>query len=248
MRLKNKVAIITGSTRGIGYFVAEKFIKEGAKVIICGSSQENAEVSSKKLLETNKEAEILPVGVNLTSTEDIMNLIKIVKDKYGRIDVLVNNAGITASALITDISDEDFDKMMNINVTGMFKLTREVVKIMKETGGSIINTSSMVGTYGSKAQVHYAASKGAINAITKSLAKELGIFNIRVNAVAPGVILTDMTKEAVNEQMMEGLKRMIPLGRPADPKELAGTYVYLASDDSSYTSGAIINVDGGIVM
>lgn len=248
MRLNGKVAIVTGGTRGIGYSVVSAFIKEGAKVIVCGSNQKNADDAVSKLKEMHSNAEITGVGVNLTNTNEIASLVNLVKEKYGRIDILVNNAGITGAAPITEITDEDFEKMMNINVFGMFKLTREVVKIMKETGGSIINTSSMVGTYGSRMQVHYAASKGAINAITKSLSKELGMYKIRVNAVAPGVVLTDMTKEAVNDQMMEGLKRMIPLGKGAEAEELAGAYVYLASDESSYTSGTIIGVDGGIVM
>ncbi|MBQ3142661.1 MAG: 3-oxoacyl-ACP reductase FabG [Bacilli bacterium] len=248
MRLKDKVAIITGSTRGIGYSIAEAFVKEGAKVVLCGSSQENADKSYQKILEKYSEADVLPIGVNLTSTEDIISLVEKTINKYGKIDVLVNNAGITGTSPITELSDEDFEKMMNINVFGAFKLTREVVKKMKEYGGSIINTSSMVANYGGRNQVHYSASKGAINAMTKSLSKELGMYNIRVNAVLPGVTLTDMTKDAVSDEMLEGLKRMIPLGRASQPEELAGAYVYLASDEASFTTGTLISVDGGIVM
>lgn len=248
MKLKNKIAIITGSTRGIGYAVAEAFIKEGATVILCGSTQNSADIAANKILESFPNSQVYPFGVNLTNTNEIKSLVQTVIDKYGKIDILVNNAGITGTCPLIDLTDDEWDKMISINVTGMFKITREVVKHMKDTGGSIINTSSMVGTNGSKMQVHYAASKGAINSITKSLAKELGKYNIRVNAVAPGVVLTDMTKDAVNDQMLGALKSMTPLGKAANPNELAGAYVYFASDDSSFTTGTILGVDGGLLM
>ena len=138
--------------------------------------------------------------------------------------------------------------MFNINFFGVVTLTREVVKYMKDTGGSIINTSSMVGTYGARNQSAYASSKFAINGFTKSLAKELGIYNIRVNAVAPGVVETDMVKENVSDEMKAGLLRMTPLARMAEPKDLAGIYIYLASDKSAFTTGTIIGIDGGLIM
>ena len=138
--------------------------------------------------------------------------------------------------------------MFDINFFGVVSLTREVVKHMKETGGSIINTSSMVGMYGGRNQSAYASSKFAINGLTKSLAKELGMYNIRVNAVAPGVVGTDMVKENVSEEMKQGLLRMTPLNKMADPSDLAGAYLYLASDLSKFTTGTIVQVDGGLVM
>ncbi|MBQ2763253.1 MAG: SDR family oxidoreductase, partial [Candidatus Methanomethylophilaceae archaeon] len=135
-----------------------------------------------------------------------------------------------------------------INLTGPFKMIREVSKVMMKTGGSIINTSSMVGTYGGKMQTAYSSSKFGINGLTKSCAKELGQYNIRVNAVAPGAVATDMAAQNTDERMMQFLTSLTPLGRVADPDELAGAYVYLASDDSSFTTGTVINVDGGIVI
>ena len=190
----------------------------------------------------------MPLGVKITDSNEVKNMVEQVVSKWGYIDILVNNAGITATKSILEMTDEDFTSMMDINVTGVFKCTREVAKIMKERGGSIINTGSMVGIYGGKMQCAYGASKFAVHGFTKSCSKELGMYNIRVNAVAPGVVGTDMVAESVSEQMLQGLKHMTPLGRMADPKELAGAYVYLASDDASFTTGTIIQVDGGIVM
>lgn len=248
MRLKNKVAVITGASRGIGFSVAEAFIREGAKIALCGSRQESAESAASKLLQTYPDAEILPVGVDVTDSGAISDMVSRVVDKWGYIDVLVNNAGVTSAKQLFDMTDEDFDSVIRINLSGPFKCTREAAKIMRQRGGSIINTSSMVGTYGGKMQSAYSSSKFGINGLTKSCAKELGVYGIRVNAVAPGVVATDMMKNSVNDQMLAGLKQVTPLGRPGEPKELAGAYVYLASDEASFTTGTIIHVDGGIVM
>ncbi|NCB33408.1 MAG: SDR family oxidoreductase [Erysipelotrichia bacterium] len=248
MRLENKVAIVTGASRGIGYSIAEQFVKEGAKVVLCGSRQESAEKAVGKLKEQYPNAEIMPAGVDVTDSISIANLVSEVNDKYGYIDILVNNAGVTSAKQIFEMSDEDFDSVIRINLAGPFKFIREVSKIMKEHGGSIINTSSMVGTYGGRMQSAYSSSKFGINGLTKSCAKELGQYGIRVNAVAPGVVATDMMKNSVNDQMLEGLKKVTPMQRIADPSELAGAYVYLASDEASFTTGTIVHVDGGIVM
>lgn len=248
MRLENKVAVITGASRGIGFSVAEAFVREGAKIALCGSRQESAESAATKLLQTYPNAEILPVGVDVTDSGAISDMVSRVVDKWGYIDVLVNNAGVTSAKQLFDMTDEDFDSVIRINLSGPFKCTREVAKIMRQRGGSIINTSSMVGTYGGKMQSAYSSSKFGINGLTKSCAKELGAYGIRVNAVAPGVVATDMMKNSVNEQMLSGLKQITPLGRAGEPKELAGSYVYLASDEASFTTGTILHVDGGIVM
>lgn len=248
MRLENKVAVITGASRGIGFSVAEAFVREGAKIALCGSRQESAESAAAKLLQTYPNAEILPVGVDVTDSGEISDMVSRVVDKWGYIDVLVNNAGVTSAKQLFDMTDEDFDSVIRINLSGPFKCTREVAKIMRQRGGSIINTSSMVGTYGGKMQSAYSSSKFGINGLTKSCAKELGAYGIRVNAVAPGVVATDMMKNSVNEQMLSGLKQITPLGRAGEPKELAGAYVYLASDEASFTTGTILHVDGGIVM
>jgi NAD(P)-dependent dehydrogenase (short-subunit alcohol dehydrogenase family) len=247
--LKGKVAIITGSSRGIGYSVADAYLREGAKVAVCGSNISSAEKAKTTLSEKYDANDIMAFGVDVTSTESVAAMVKSVVDKWGKIDILVNNAGITATKKIFDMTDDDFESVLRINLCGPFICTREVARVMKENGGgSIINTSSMVGTYGGKMQTAYSSSKFGINGLTKSCAKELGEYNIRVNAVAPGVVGTDMVSKFVDAQMLEALKHFTPLKRMADPDELAGAYVYLASDGASFTTGTIINVDGGIVM
>lgn len=249
MKLKDKIAIITGASRGIGFAVAEAFLKEGAKITLCGSKLSSAQKATDKLLKIYPHADILPIGVSMTNTDEISEMVKATVAKWGRIDILVNNAGITTTKSILEMTDDDFESVLDINLVGPFKCTREVAKVMKENGGgSIINTSSMVGSYGGKMQTAYASSKFGINGLTKSCAKELGQYNIRVNAVAPGVVGTDMVAASVTDRMMAGLMAVTPLGRMADPKELAGAYVYLASDEASFTTGTILHVDGGIVM
>ena len=249
MNLNNKVALITGSTRGIGNSIAKLFLENNAKVVICGSSEENATKAVNKLKkELNlTDDNIMPVGLNMKNTDSIKTAVEKVINNWGQIDVLINNAGITSNVSLLDSTDEDFMEMFQINFFGVVSLTREVVKHMKETGGSIINTSSMVANFGARNQAAYASSKFAINGLTKSLAKELGMYNIRVNAVAPGVVATDMMS-IVTEEMKQGLLRMTPLNRMAEPTDLAGAYLYLASDLSKFTTGTIIQVDGGLVM
>ena len=250
MNLNNKVALITGSTRGIGKSIASLFLESGAKVVVCGSNIENAERAVEQIkneLNINDD-NIMPIGINMKDKENIKEVVNSIIERFGKIDILVNNAGITSNVSLLDSTDEEFEEIFQINFFGVVTLTREVVKYMKETGGSIINTSSMVGMYGGRNQSAYASSKFAINGLTKSLAKELGMYNIRVNAVAPGVVGTDMVKENVSDQMKEGLLRMTPLHKMAEPSDLAGAYLYLASDASKFTTGTIINVDGGLIM
>ncbi len=249
MRLEGKVAVITGASRGIGYAVARAFAREGARVALCGSRLSSAERAAQQLLAELPRAELLPLGVDVADTEAVRAMVGAVMRRWGRVDVLVNNAGVTSAKQIFDMTDEDFDAVLRVNLGGAFKCTREVAPIMRrQGGGSIVNTSSMVGTYGGKMQTAYSSSKFAVNGLTKSCAKELGPYHIRVNAVAPGVVGTDMVAQSVDERMMAGLKAMTPLGRMAQPEELAGAYVYLASDEASFTTGTILHVDGGIVM
>ena len=249
MNLENKVALITGSTRGIGNSIARLFLENNAKVVICGSTKENAEKAIEKMKEelSLTDENIMGIGLNMKDASSMKSSVEEVINKWGRIDVLVNNAGITSNVSLLDSTDEQFMEMFQINFFGVVSLTREVVKYMKETGGSIINTSSMVGNYGARNQSAYASSKFAINGLTKSLAKELGMYNIRVNAVAPGVVATDMMS-IVTDEMKQGLLRMTPLNKMAEPTDLAGAYLYLASDLSKFTTGTIIQVDGGLVM
>ena len=249
MNLENKVAIITGSTRGIGNSIARLFLENNAKVVICGSTEENALKAVNKMKEELNltDDNIMGIGLNMKDTSAIKESVDKVINKWNKVDILVNNAGITSNVSLLDSTDEDFMEMFQINFFGVVSLTREVVKNMKETGGSIINTSSMVANYGARNQSAYASSKFAINGLTKSLAKELGMYNIRVNAVAPGVVATDMMS-IVTEEMKQGLLRMTPLNKMAEPTDLAGAYLYLASDLSKFTTGTIIQVDGGLVM
>lgn len=248
--LEGKVAIITGSSRGIGYSIAELFLKEKAKVVVCGSKLESAEKAREKLIASGyDENNIIPLAINMTKSEEFASLISDVVNKWGKIDILVNNAGITSNVKFMDTTRSQFMEMFEVNFFSVIELTREVAKYMIENkGGSIINTSSMVGINGGRGQVAYASSKAAINGLTISLAKELGPYNIRVNAVAPGVVGTDMMMGAVNEDMKKALINMTPLQRMASPNDLAGAYLYLASDASSFTTGTIIKVDGGLMM
>lgn len=250
MNLEGKVALITGSTRGIGNSIVRLFAQNNAKVVICGSSITSASKAIETMIEALKlpRENILALGLDITNPEQIKEGVKKVIDTFGKIDILVNNAGITSNVSLLDSTDEEFQHMFDVNFFGVVTLTREVVKYMKTNGGSIINTSSMVGIYGGKNQSAYSSSKFAINGLTKSLAKELGIYNIRVNAVAPGVVATDMVKENVTDAMKQGLLSMTPLNKMGEPEDLAGAYLYLASDLSKFTTGTIISVDGGLIM
>jgi len=250
MKLENKVAIITGSSRGIGYEIAKLYLKEGAKVMVCGSKDESALKAVSMLKEELNITDdfISGIGVNLKDNSSVERVVEETIKKFGKLDILVNNAGITSRESLTDADDEVFYNMFEINFYGPMRLIRASVPYMKENGGSIINTSSMVGIYGSPNQAAYTSSKFAINGLTKACAKELGQFNIRVNAVAPGVVGTDMVAGNVTEEMKQGLIRMTPLKRMAGPEDLAGAYLYLASDEASFTTGAIIQVDGGLIM
>lgn len=250
MNLDGKVAIVTGSSRGIGYEIAKLFLENGAKVVVCGSNINSAKKACDKLKsELNILGEmIFPVSLDMRDADTIKDVVDTVIAKWSRIDILVNNAGITSNRSFLDTTLEEFKDMFEVNFFGPVTLTREVVKYMKETGGSIINTGSMVGIYGGRGQVDYACSKASIHGLTKSLAKELGEYNIRVNAVAPGVVATDMMGDFVSSQMSSRLVNMTPLRSMAKASDLAGAYLYLASDLSKFTTGTIIQVDGGLVL
>lgn len=247
MRLENKVAIVTGSSRGIGYAVACGFAKEGAKVVICGTTIEGANKGLENLKLEIPNVDAMAVALNVSELASVEHAFKEVYDKYGHIDVLVNNAGIVFTKMLENMTDEEYNKVMDTNAGGTIRCSREALKYMKN-GGSIINTTSMNGIYGTPSQVAYSASKAAVIGITKSLAKELGRYHIRVNAVAPGMIGTDMVKENVTEEIKMRLMAMTPLNRMGEPSDLQGIYTLLASDESSFITGTIISVDGGLVM
>lgn len=246
--LKNKVAVITGGTRGIGYAIAETFIKNNAKVAIFGSKQETVINALIKLKNAYPESEILGLAPNLSDYSEVEFSINEVYKKFGKIDILVNNAGISAREPIEQYNPDDFKKIMDLNVTAVFNGCKAVVPIFKEkNGGCIINTSSMVSLYGQESGVGYPTSKFAVNGLTKSLARELGKFNIRVNAVAPGVTKTDMVA-ALPKEMVERVSSTIPMGRVGEPQEVANAFLFLASDLASYVSGTILSVDGAKVQ
>ena len=240
--LKDKVVIITGGTRGIGLETARTFIKNKAKVIIFGSRKESVD----KALDELKNEGLAADGYypNLGSYEDINDTMKLIVSKYKKIDVLVNNAGLSESKPIEDLSTDDFDRVVNLNLNSLFYTIKAVVPYMKDNnGGVILNTSSMVSIYGQPSGVSYPASKFAVNGLTKSLARELGKYNIRVNAVAPGVTNTDMVKKLPQDKV-EMLVKTIPLGRIGEPTDIANAFLFLASDLATYVTGTILSVDG----
>lgn len=240
--LENKVAIITGGTRGIGLETVKLFKENQANVILFGSKKETVEEAINKL--KGEGIEVSGYYPNLNDFEEISKVVEEIYNNYGHIDILVNNAGISANKKIEDTSTEDFAKIMDLNVNAIFNMTKAVVPYMKENkGGVILNTSSMVSIYGQPSGVGYPASKFAVNGLTKSLSRELAPFNIRVNAVAPGITNTDMVAKLPKE-MIEPLIKTIPLGRIGEPRDIANAFLFLASDMASYVTGEILSVDG----
>ena len=244
MRLKDKVAIITGGSRGIGYATADKFLKEGATVILTASSQGSADKAVAQLKEKYPDATVAGISPNLSSLESVRNAFREAASKYGCIDILVNNAGVSESTPFTEYTEETFDKVMDLNVKGVFNATRAASECMIAKGqGVILSTSSMVSIYGQPSGFAYPASKFAVNGLTVSLARELGPKGIRVNAVAPGITLTDMMK-AVPKEVIDPLINQIPLRRLGQPEDIANAFVFLASDEASYITGVVLSVDG----
>lgn len=240
--LEGKVAIITGGTRGIGFETAKLFLENKAKVIIFGSKEESV---NKALSELNK-SDLTAEGYcpNLLDINEIEKVVKEINNKYNHIDILINNAGISANKKIEDTTTEDFSNIMDLNVNAMFNMIKVVTPYMKEQhDGVILNTSSMVSIYGQPSGVGYPTSKFAVNGMTKSLARELGSSNIRVNAVAPGITNTDMVS-SLPKEMIEPLIKTIPLGRIGEPRDIANAFLYLASPMASYVTGNILSVDG----
>lgn len=242
--LENKVAVVTGGTRGIGLAIVRKFLEQGATVILFGSRQETADSAVAKLREENSSYSVSGLAPNLSNYADVEQTFQKIVDEYGQIDVLVNNAGISARESLYDYNPEDFDKIMDLNVKAIFNCSKAVAPYMRNAGGGcIINTSSMVSIYGQPAGCGYPTSKFAVNGLTKSLARELGKDGIRVNAVAPGVTKTDMVAK-LPEDTVKRISATIPLGRPGEPAEVANVFLFLASPLASYITGAIISVDG----
>lgn len=245
MRLQGKVAIITGAANGIGLEAARLFLKEGAKVALVDY---DATTGEQRVAELQAEGEAAFYQVDVSNEAQVIEMVSMVKERFGKIDVLINNAGITKDNMLLKMSGEDFQKVMDVNVNGVFNCTQAVVPHMLENGkGKIINTSSVSGIYGNVGQTNYAASKAAVVGMTKSWAKEFGRKNINVNAVAPGFVETAMV-ETIPEKMIQTMLQLVPLQRLGKPSDVANAYLYLASDESDYVNGTVLHVDGGVMM
>ncbi len=244
--LKGKIAVVTGGTRGIGYAIVKKFLENGATVVLFGSREETVDKALSSLRAENAEWNVSGDFPNLSDPASVASAIEKVHEEFGRIDILVNNAGISDSTPIDNYTAAQFNKVMDLNVNAIMNTVMPTVKIMKEQGsGNIINTSSMVSICGQRSGVAYPTSKYAVNGMTWSLARELAPFNIRVNAVAPGITKTDMVA-ALPDEMINPLINSIPLRRIGTPEEMANAFLFLASEMSSYVTGEILSVDGAM--
>ncbi len=242
--LENKVAIITGGTRGIGFETVRLFLKNGARVALFGSREETVNHALSQLKEENSHYEVMGLFPNLSNEEEIKEAFQKVYDTFGQIDILINNAGISSATPLTSYTESELDKIINVNIKSVFLCSKVVVPYMKQIGGGVIlNTSSMVSIYGQPSGCMYPASKFAVNGLTKSLARELAPLHIRVNAVAPGITETDMVS-ALPKEVIEPLIKTIPMGRIGKPVDIANAFLYLASDMASYVTGDILQVDG----
>jgi 3-oxoacyl-[acyl-carrier protein] reductase len=246
MRLENKVAIITGAANGIGLEAAKLFAKEGAKVVLADYDEEAGAEQAEELRSDGAEA--LFIQVNVADRSSVDYLVEQAIHTFGRVDILINNAGITRDAMLTKLSTEDFQRVLDVNLTGVFHCTQGVVPHMIEQGsGKIVVTSSVSGVYGNVGQTNYAATKAGVIGMVKTWAKELGRKGINVNAVAPGFTETNMVA-AVPEKVIQQMVAMVPLQRLGKPEDIAKAYLYLASNDSDYVTGTVLHVDGGIMM
>jgi 3-oxoacyl-[acyl-carrier protein] reductase len=246
MRLAGKVSIITGAARGIGHATALKFAREGAVVAVCDLDGDGVDATVREIRAAKGEA--LGFVVDVTEPGSIRAMVDAVMQKYGRIDVLVNNAGIVQDAQLTKMSEVQFDRVIDVNLKGTYNCAKAVADIMVAQGsGVILNASSIVGVYGNFGQTNYAASKFGVIGLVKTWARELGRKGVRANAVCPGFVETPILK-SIPAKVLEAIKARVPMGRLARPEEIANTYAFLASDEASYINGAVIEVSGGATI
>ncbi|WP_078594111.1 3-oxoacyl-ACP reductase FabG [Evansella clarkii] len=246
MKLKDKVAIITGGAGGIGSETARLFGKEGAKVAIADFSEDEGEKTAAELRESGIDC--IFVKVNVADPHSAEQMAEQVTDQFGKIDILINNAGITRDAMLKKLSKEQWQQVIDVNLSGVFHCTQAVLPYMTALGsGSIINTSSVVGVHGNVGQTNYAATKAGVIGMTKTWAKELGPKGIRVNAVAPGFVDTAMVA-SVPEKIMETLIEKVPLKKLGRPEDIANAYLFLSSEEAAYVNGTVLEVTGGLVI
>lgn len=241
-RLAGKIALITGGSSGIGKATAIKFLKEGAQVIIADINEEQGNITAKELGEG-----VHFYTTNVADSGSVASLFNFIKEKYGRLDVLVNNAGIVRDSTLKKLTEEEFDKVIDVNLKGVFLCSKHAEELMRENGGAILNASSVVAHYGNFGQTNYVAAKSGVIGMTKVWARELGKSNIRVNAVAPGFIQTEMIA-SVPDKVLEVMAQKVPLNRLGKPEDIANIYCFLASDEATYITGAVFNVDGGMTI
>ncbi|MDH7485886.1 MAG: beta-ketoacyl-ACP reductase [Anaerolineae bacterium] len=252
MRLKDKIALITGGAAGIGKATAQRFLEEGAQVVICDVNEQAGQATVEEL-----GSGIAFYPLDVTDRQAVQGWVDDVMEKHGRVDILINNAGLLRDHLLVKVKDgelvkqmpeADFDRVIAVNLKGVFNCTQAVAPYMIRQGsGVILNASSIVGLDGNFGQTNYVASKAGVIGMTKVWARELGRYGIRVNAVAPGFIATDMLMQ-MPEKILEGMRARTPLGRLGEPRDVANAYLFLASDEASFISGAVLRVDGGIVV
>ncbi len=245
-KLEGRIAVVTGGARGIGKAICERLAAEGASLAIVDIMQEVADETVAEF--KAKGVKAVAFAANVAKPEDAVNAIKAVIDEFGRIDILVNNAGITRDTLMMRMSEADWDLVMDVNLKGTFNFIKAAMRpMMKNKYGKIINVASVVGRMGNAGQANYSASKAGVIGLTKTAAKELATRNISVNAIAPGYIQTDMTKD-LSDQAKDAFMTVTPMKRAGSPEDVAGVVYFLSSPDSDYVTGQVINIDGGLLM
>ncbi|MEI6891107.1 MAG: 3-oxoacyl-[acyl-carrier-protein] reductase [Pontiella sp.] len=244
--LNDKVAVVTGAARGLGQAIAVKLAEAGADIALCDLNADWLEETAGKVKAVGRKAACY--GVNVADGESVIVGMKAIAKDFGKIDVLINNAGITKDGLIMRMSEDDWDAVLNVNLKGVFLCTKAVMRgMMKQRSGTIVNIASVIGLMGNAGQANYAASKGGVISFSKTVAKELASRNVRCNAVAPGFIRTAMT-EALDEEVQTKMKELIPLSRFGEPEDIANVVLFLASDASAYVTGQVLSTCGGMVM